>query len=52
MAAVTAKPETAARIIVKAMARGKRKVFAPKLWALVSFIMRSLPAAIFDRIKL
>jgi decaprenylphospho-beta-D-erythro-pentofuranosid-2-ulose 2-reductase len=52
MAAVTAKPETAARIIVKAMARGKRKVFAPKFWALVSFIMRSLPAAIFDRIKL
>jgi hypothetical protein len=34
------------------MSRGKRKVFAPKFWALVSFIMRSMPAALFDRIKL
>jgi decaprenylphospho-beta-D-erythro-pentofuranosid-2-ulose 2-reductase len=50
-AAITAKPETVARIIVKGLAKGKRKVFAPKLWAPAALIIRSLPAFVFDRIK-
>lgn len=52
MAAITAKPETVAKIIVKGLAKGKRKVFAPKFWALISFVMRSMPAFVFDRIKI
>jgi short-subunit dehydrogenase len=51
LAAITAKPETVANIIVKGLAKGKRKVFAPKLWTLMGFIIRTMPAAIFDRIK-
>mgnify|MGYP000025183567 CR=1 FL=1 len=47
----TAKPETVARIIVKGLAKGKRKVFAPKLWAPAALIIRTLPAFVFDRIK-
>jgi short-subunit dehydrogenase len=51
MAAITAKPETVARIIVRGLAKGKRKVFAPKFWALIAFVMRSMPAFVFDRVK-
>ena len=51
MASITAKPETVAKIIVRGLAKGKRKVFAPKFWAFASVIIRSLPAFVFDRIK-
>jgi short-subunit dehydrogenase len=52
MAAITAKPETVAKIIVRGLANGKRKVFAPKFWSLIAFIMRSMPAFVFDRVKI
>ncbi len=51
MARITAKPDTVAKIIVNGLAKGKRKVFAPKLWSLIAFVMRSMPAFVFDRVK-
>lgn len=49
--AITAKPETVAKIIVAGLAKGKRKVFAPAFWAPLAWVIRTLPAFIFDRIK-
>jgi short-subunit dehydrogenase len=46
----TAKPETAAKLIVRGMAKGKRKIYVPRIWRLAALLIRALPNFIFDRI--
>ena len=47
----TAKPETVARLIVRGMAKGQAKIYTPRIWRLVAIIIRLMPAAIYNRIK-
>ena len=51
-ASFTAKPETVARLIVRGMKKGKAKIYTPRIWRILSFIIRAMPTFLFDRIKL
>ncbi len=51
-ASFTAKPETVAKLIVRGMKKGKPKIYTPRIWRLLSFVIRSMPTFLFDRIKL
>lgn len=46
----TAKPETAAKLIVRGIAKGKRKIYVPRVWRPAALLIRTLPNFIFDRI--
>ena len=51
-ASFTAKPETVAKLIVRGMKKGKPKIYTPRIWRLLSLIIRTMPTFLFDRIKL
>lgn len=46
-----ASPASVGRGIVKAVDRGCREVYLPGFWRMILFIFRSLPAFVFDRLK-
>jgi decaprenylphospho-beta-D-erythro-pentofuranosid-2-ulose 2-reductase len=43
-------PETVARDVVRAMDRGKPVLYTPRMWALVMFVIRSLPRFVMRKI--
>lgn len=47
-----AKPEQVARVIQRAMAKGKGTVYVPWFWRGIMFIIRNLPDFVFHRTKL
>lgn len=47
-----AKPDFIAKLIVHALDRRKDEVYAPKFWALIMLIIRTIPRPIFKRMKL
>lgn len=47
-----AKPEQVARVIHRAMAKGKGTVYVPWFWRGIMFIIRNLPDFVFHRTKL
>lgn len=46
-----ARPESVAKVIVSGLAKGKRVIYAPKAWRLIMFVVRSIPFAIFKKLK-
>ena len=52
MAKFTAKPETVAKLIVNGMAKGKARIYTPRTWQLMAVIIRCLPDAVFNRVKI
>lgn len=48
----TAKPETVAKLIVRGMRKGKSKIYTPRAWKLMAIVIRTLPEAIFNRVKI
>ncbi len=49
--AMTISADRAAELIIKAAAKSKTDVYVPARWALVMFIIRSIPSVIFRRLK-
>ena len=47
-----ASPETIARGIVRAMEEGKAEVYLPGFWRYIMFVIRHIPARIFNRMSL
>lgn len=47
-----AKPDSVAKVIVSAMAKGKSEVYVPWFWAYVMFIIRHIPESMFKRMSL
>lgn len=47
----TAKPETVAKLIVRGMAKGQAKIYTPRIWRLIAIIIRMMPAAIYNRVR-
>ncbi|NBV51633.1 short-chain dehydrogenase, partial [bacterium] len=47
-----AQPETVARTIVRGIERKKDEIYVPGFWCWVMFIIRSVPEALFKRLKL
>lgn len=47
-----AKPDAVARRVVKAVERGSGVVYAPAFWWWILLVVRSLPLAVFKRLKL
>ena len=45
-------PQRIGKIIVRSVSRGRHTVYAPAYWGLIMFIVRSIPEALFKRIKL
>ncbi|XXF77330.1 SDR family oxidoreductase [Myxococcaceae bacterium GXIMD 01537] len=50
--ALFATPEQVARGILRAADRGANEVYLPGFWALIMFIIRSVPESVFKRMKL
>lgn len=50
-ASITAKPETAGRLIARGVLKGKRKIYVPRIWKPAALLIRALPNFLFDRIK-
>jgi len=46
-----ADPADVAAVIVAGLARGKRVIYAPKLWRIIMLAVRSIPFAIFKRLN-
>lgn len=46
-----ADPSDVAKVIAAGLARGKRVIYAPKLWRLIMFAVRSIPFFIFKRLN-
>lgn len=46
-----AKPDDVAKVIVAGIAKGKRLVYAPKIWRLVMLLVRSVPFIIYRKLK-
>ena len=48
----TAKPETVARLIARGMKKGKARIYTPRAWRLMAFVIRNLPDFVFNRVKI
>jgi short-subunit dehydrogenase len=47
-----AQPDQVANGILNAIARRKDNVYLPPIWALIMFIVRSIPQAIFKKMNM
>jgi short-subunit dehydrogenase len=43
-------PEAVARVALRAIDRGTPVVYAPPVWALIMFVIRSLPRSVMRRV--
>lgn len=50
--ALWAKPDTIAKLIVRALDRRRAVIYTPAFWALIMLIIRSIPRPVFVRLKL
>ncbi|MCX6485285.1 MAG: SDR family NAD(P)-dependent oxidoreductase [Rhodoluna sp.] len=46
-----ADPVDVAKVIVAGLAKGRRTIYAPKLWRLIMFVVRAIPFFIFKRLN-
>lgn len=50
--ALWAKPDTIAKLIIRALDRRRAVIYTPSFWALIMLIIRSIPRPVFVRLKL
>jgi hypothetical protein len=49
---LTASPERAAAVILRAAGRGRDVVYVPGIWRLVMAVIRAIPEPVFKRLSL